>query len=153
MTTRNRYLSSFEDLLIAQDTSSIPLSASCPGTLCLEGRLVQTTEQPLLLRRLFYPIGFPSLIGQSSLDNEGGPAVDSPAPFPRTISGSITLATPVHFEPGHRRRSRWNKEDDEEGPSMPTNHVTLARALLESQTPGLCPAGTWNVSTSAGYPH
>ena len=33
-------------------------------------------------------------------------------------------------------------EDDEEGPSTPTDHITLAQALLESRIPGLPPAGT-----------
>ena len=32
--------------------------------------------------------------------------------------------------------------DDEEGPSTPTDHITLAQALLESRIPGLPPAGT-----------
>ncbi|KAF9645362.1 hypothetical protein BDM02DRAFT_3189769 [Thelephora ganbajun] len=30
----------------------------------------------------------PSLLGRSSLDNEGQPALDGPVPFPRTVSGS-----------------------------------------------------------------
>ena len=32
--------------------------------------------------------------------------------------------------------------DDEEGPSTPTDHITLVQALLESRIPGLPPAGT-----------
>ena len=54
---------------------------------------------------------------------------------PSTLSQGATNSNPTVDHDG-------DEGDDEEGPSTPTDHITLAQALLESRIPGLPPAGT-----------
>jgi len=78
----------------------------------------------------------------------GSTVVQPPSPVPtltairqtlRSHSSTLAQGTTSNNATADRE---GDEEDDEEGPSTPTDHITLAQALLESRIPGLPPVGT-----------
>jgi len=87
-------------------------------------------------------------LSATRMESGSSTAVQPPSPTPtltairQTLqSHSSTLgqgAVEGNAAPDHD----GDEGDDEECPSTPTDHITLAQALLESRIPGLPPAGT-----------
>ena len=90
----------------------------------------------------------PANLDLSSTRMESSPTVvQPPSPTPTLTAIRQTLRShPSTLGQGtvgsNAAADHDGDEDDEEGPSTPTDHITLAQALLESRIPGLPPAGT-----------
>lgn len=121
-------------------TSSMPVASSQPSML-LPSSIPSTSRSANRRNR-------PANLDLSSTRAEPTSAViQPPSPTPTLTAIRQTLQShPSTLSQGTSRNNATDhdgdEEDDEEGPSTPTDHITLAQALLESRIPGLPPAGT-----------
>jgi len=87
-------------------------------------------------------------LSSTRMDSASTTAVQPPSPAPTLTAIRQTLQShPPTLSQGTGNSNPaperdGDEGDDEEGPSTPTDHITLAQALLESRISGLPPAGT-----------
>ena len=122
-------------------TSSMPVSSSNQPSMLLPSSIPSASRSANRRNR-------PANLDLSSTRVEPtSAAVQPPSPTPTLTAIRQTLQShPPTLDRGTGRNNTTDhdgdEEDDEEGPSTPTDHITLAQALLESRIPGLPPIGT-----------
>jgi len=138
------------------------VAAGASGSQALDERTssmatASTNQPPILLPSNLPPISRstnrrsrPANLDLSStrMDSGSTTVVQPPSPTPTLTAIRQTLQS--HPPTSGQGTSNGNlaperdgdEGDDEEGPSSPTDHITLAQALLESRISGLPPAGT-----------
>ena len=123
-------------------TSSMPAASSNQPSMLLPSNLPSISRSSNRRNR-------PANLDLSSTRVEpSSTAVQPPSPTPTLTAIRQTLQShPSTLGQGTVNSNAavdhdGDEEDDEEGPSTPTDHITMAQALLESRIPGLPPAGT-----------